>query len=51
MPQTRNFTKITAHAFEHALRLIRENYPLMSEERQQIQAYRLAERICKQSKL
>lgn len=47
MQQTGNSGKITAQAYEHAMRLVRENYPTIGEERQRVMAVRLAEKICK----
>lgn len=41
---------ITTNAFNHALRLIRDSYPDMSEDRQIAQAVKLAEKICKKAK-
>ena len=39
--------KITTNAYLHALRLVKEAYPDMPEERQMAQAARLAAKICK----
>lgn len=50
MQQNANSPKITAQAFGHAMRIIRESYPDMPAERLQIQATRLAAKICKKEK-
>jgi len=51
MQQNANPPKITAQAFAHAMRIVRESYPDMPEDRQRVQAARLAAKICKPSKL
>lgn len=38
---------ITAQAYAHALRIIRDAYPDMAEELQQRRAYELAAKICR----
>lgn len=43
-------TQVTANAFNHALRLIKEHYPDMAEDCQIKQAYKLAEKICRRAK-
>lgn len=42
--------RVTQAAFRHALLLVKENYPEMSEELQLKQAMRLALKICKKEK-
>lgn len=50
MQQTGKSEKITAQAYEHAMRLVRENYPSIGEERLRVMAVRLAEKICRKER-
>lgn len=50
MREIKDFDKITANAYAHALRIVSDAYPDMPKERQMVQAARLAAKICKTAK-